>query len=187
MRITSGKARGISLKTIADSCLRPATDYMRQAVFSYLGPLVEGAKVLDLFSGTGSYGLEALSRGATEVVFIEKNKRMIPILEHNIKAVCKSLQQDTSVCSVLNLDALNWKGASSFDLIFADPPYGFFEGSILLEKMHSFACFLVKEEHSRLVLEHPAHLESPKLDLLFCRKRMGKSGKDQPCVSIYSY
>ena len=74
MRLTGGRARGIPLKA-PDEGTRPATDQLREAVFSSLAARIPGARVLDLFAGSGSYGLEAWSRGADRVVFIEKNYR----------------------------------------------------------------------------------------------------------------
>ena len=73
MRITSGFARGISLDAPKGDTTRPATDAARQAIFSSLGEAVVGAQVLDMFAGTGSYGLEAASRGAKSAVFVEKS------------------------------------------------------------------------------------------------------------------
>ena len=72
MRITGGAARGIPLRAPKGSQTRPATDRMREAIFSRLGHRVSQARVADLYAGTGSYGLEALSRGATQVHFFEK-------------------------------------------------------------------------------------------------------------------
>lgn len=91
MRITGGAARGIPLKAPAGDAVRPATDAMRQAVFSSLGGVVVNAYFLDLFAGTGGYGLEALSRGAAGGVFIERNAKAAACLRANLTAVRKSL------------------------------------------------------------------------------------------------
>ena len=90
MRITGGRARGIKLKVPNKKITRPATDRMREAVFSSLGASVQNSQVLDLFAGTGSYGLEALSRGAAGVCFVENNRAAIKCLEINTAAVTRS-------------------------------------------------------------------------------------------------
>ena len=99
--------------------LRPAQDRVRAAVFSALGSLVPESRVLDLFAGTGSYGLEALSRGAKSALFIEQNSRTAEALRNNLA----SLKYDFPV---LESPVEMWiprGSAASFDLIFLDPPY----------------------------------------------------------------
>ena len=91
MRLSGGVARGIPLVVPPGDRVRPATDGMRQAVFSSLAALVPGATCLDLFAGTGSYGLEALSRGAEKVVFVERNPKALGCLRRNLAAVERSL------------------------------------------------------------------------------------------------
>src|SRR5471030_2715621 len=105
MRISGGAARGITLVAPKGDAVRPATDGLRQAVFSSLGARVAGARFLDLFAGSGAYGLEALSRGATGGVFVESNHRAVGCLRKNLSAVCKSLGRDESDLAVLELDA----------------------------------------------------------------------------------
>lgn len=126
MRISGGAARGIPLLVPPGDAVRPATDGMRQAVFSSLGARVERARFLDLFAGSGAYGLEALSRGATGGRFIEHNGKAIACLRRNIAAVCKSLGRDAGLLSVQQTDALHAgvaTGEPAPDLVFIDPPY----------------------------------------------------------------
>src|SRR5688572_13197634 len=126
MRISGGGARGISLAVPKGDAVRPATDGMRQAVFSSLGARVADAQFLDLFAGSGAYGLEAVSRGASAGVFVEKNAKAAACVRQNIAAVCKSLGRSAEGLSVLQMDAtavpvgLN---ATPPDLVFVDPPY----------------------------------------------------------------
>src|SRR5688572_19711372 len=101
MRISGGKARGIPLSVPKGDAVRPATDGMRQAVFSSLGERVVGARFLDLFAGSGAYGLEALSRGASGGVFVEQNAKAANCVRRNIAAVCKSLGRDSDDLQVL--------------------------------------------------------------------------------------
>ncbi len=94
MRISGGLARGIPLLAPKGDAVRPATDGLRQAVFSSLGGRVRSARFLDLFAGTGAYGLEALSRGAAGGLFVERDARAVACLRRNLAAVCKSLGRD---------------------------------------------------------------------------------------------
>src|SRR5882672_12911244 len=105
MRISGGVARGIPLAVPKGDAVRPATDGMRQAAFSSLGARVVGARFLDLFAGSGAYGLEALSRGAAGGVFVEQNAKAAACVRQNIAAVCKSLAREVGDLVVLQADA----------------------------------------------------------------------------------
>ncbi|MDR2377577.1 MAG: RsmD family RNA methyltransferase [Puniceicoccales bacterium] len=98
MRISGGGARGIPLISISGRELRPATGSLREALFSSLGTWIRDKTFLDLFAGTGSYGLEALSRGARGGIFVEKNRRMAGILRQNLQAVLQSLEISSNPC-----------------------------------------------------------------------------------------
>ena len=87
MRISGGKARGITLRTVKNTDLRPATEANRERLFSSLGQQIQKKRVLDLFAGSGSYGLEALSRGASDAIFVEKNRKVAKYLNENLDRV----------------------------------------------------------------------------------------------------
>ena len=125
MRISGGAARGIPLLVPKGDAVRPATDGARQAVFSSLGARVAGARFLDLFAGSGAYGLEALSRGAAGGVFVDQNAKAVACVKKNIEAVCKSLGRDERDLVVLQADARSVPlgGGEAPDLVFIDPPY----------------------------------------------------------------
>ena len=125
MRISGGQARGITLLVPKGDAVRPATDGMRQAVFSSLATRLAGARFLDLFAGSGAYGLEAFSRGAAGGVFVEKNARTTACLRQNIAAVERSMKVPGGELRVTNADALTapWTEAAPPDLVFVDPPY----------------------------------------------------------------
>lgn len=123
MRITGGQARGIPLTLPKGDGVRPATDALRQAVFSSLAARVAGARFLDLFAGSGAYGLEALSRGAAGGVFVEKNAKTAEFIHRNIAAVCKSLGRATGGLQVVIADATTTMPGEIPDLVFIDPPY----------------------------------------------------------------
>jgi 16S rRNA (guanine966-N2)-methyltransferase len=123
LRIIAGTNKGRSLSTARGRIVRPTTDKVREALFNILAQRPSGAKVLDLFSGTGALGLEALSRGARSVVFIEHHKKALEVLRKNI--VHCNRQADTRIVAMDVLKALNALKAfpMEFDLVFMDPPY----------------------------------------------------------------
>ncbi|MCW5549649.1 MAG: RsmD family RNA methyltransferase [Opitutaceae bacterium] len=129
MRISGGKARGISLVVPKGDAVRPATDGMRQAVFSSLAARVPGARFLDLFAGSGGYGLEAFSRGASGGVFVEQSPKALACLRRNIEAVGRSMKTGVGPLQVSAGDAVRvpWSEAAPPDLVFIDPPYELIE------------------------------------------------------------
>lgn len=184
MRITGGKARGIPLKSAKASLLRPATDAMREALFNYLGDSVQGARVLDGFAGVGSYGLEALSRGAARADFIEKNRKLAGCIEANGKAVCKSAELEGGVYKVYSQDFFRFQGTrDGYDLVIIDPPYELFEseGVRILEHARG----LLKEgAESCLVLECAAGSLVPDADGLEVLRTLGKKNAG-PKLTIF--
>ncbi len=123
MRIIGGALRRRKLSPLRGLSIRPTTDYLREAIFNILAGCVEGAVVLDLFAGTGSLGIEALSRGASSAVFIEKSPLAIKTLLRNISAF--SLEKRCTVMRRDVLRGLNFlkSNGCGFDLVFVDPPY----------------------------------------------------------------
>ena len=184
MRISGGGARGITLTVPRGDMVRPATDGMRQAVFSSLGERVVGARFLDLFAGSGAYGLEAMSRGAAGGVFVEQSAKAVACLRQNITAVCRSLGLDTTGVSIRQMDA---RAAPSNlddtpDLVFIDPPYEII--SQIAEGMFSTLARLPGDPSQRLVIfEMPGGIDlSP--PGWTCIKRLGK-GARQPTVAFF--
>lgn len=118
MRIIAGQARGRRLKSPDTKDTRPATDRVREAVFSSIGDWVEGSVVADLYAGSGSFGLEALSRGASSAVFVERGRKAVAALRHNVKTVGLG---GTVIASTVE-DYLN-RANHRFHLVFMDPPW----------------------------------------------------------------
>jgi 16S rRNA (guanine966-N2)-methyltransferase len=121
MRITGGELGGRRLKAPAGSRVRPTQDRVRGALFSMLAAAVPGARVLDLFAGTGAVGFEALSRGAADVVWIEADRRQCAALKAALAALGPG-RPGRVACD----DCLRWLRRppdAAFDLVFADPPY----------------------------------------------------------------
>jgi 16S rRNA (guanine966-N2)-methyltransferase len=124
MRIIAGKHRGKRLAPIKNAAIRPTADRTREAVFSILGSLVEDAVVADLFAGTGAMGLEALSRGAKQAVFVDFNPKSLALVKKNIAILKEEENSRVVFWNLLQNAACLSAHALSYDLIFADPPYG---------------------------------------------------------------
>ena len=121
MRLISGTYGGRTLKAPPGDSTRPTSDRVREALFSVLGARVDGARVLDLFAGSGALGLEALSRGAAEVTFVDSAPASIRAVRANLEAL-------GATAEVRRADARRFLGAASsasrqYDLVFLDPPY----------------------------------------------------------------
>lgn len=123
MRIVAGSRRGARLYTGRAAGFRPTSDRVREAIFSILGDSVRDRRVLDLYAGSGALGLEALSRGAVEALFVEKNRRIASWIEGN--AVTLRFDEVVRVRAAEVLRFLRGReDLVRFDLVFADPPYG---------------------------------------------------------------
>lgn len=122
MRIISGKYKGHPLVDFKADHIRPTTDRVKETLFNKLMFDIESSRVIDLFSGTGNLGLESLSRGAREVIFVEKHPKSIDILKKNLA----KLKVPSSDFQIINKDVLiylkSYQG-EPFDIIFADPPF----------------------------------------------------------------
>ena len=124
MRITGGKYGGIKLLGPTHQGLRPTTDMLREALFNILGDSFLDGRVLDLFAGTGALGIEALSRGARVVYFVEKDPKSLRLLKQNLQR----LPEVTTEIRIFPGDVLRIlpkisRGEAAFDLILIDPPY----------------------------------------------------------------
>ena len=120
MRVIAGEARGLHLSAPSPA-IRPTMDRVREAIFSSLGEMVAGARVLDLFAGSGALGIEALSRGAASAVFVDVNPRCAACVRENLRRA--KLDGSVQVMDALKFVAL-YAEPGVYDLIFADPPYG---------------------------------------------------------------
>lgn len=185
MRISGGQARGIHLATPKGDAVRPATDSLRQAVFSSLGARVEGARFLDLFAGTGSYGLEAISRGAAGGMWVEKHRATFELLRRNIASVCVSMERDETGLMVRCGDALSlpWMDDEEPpDLVFIDPPYPIIE-KVAPKVFQGLRKLLRRRDDPRVIFELPGEMTVfPKGWELV--KRLGK-GAGQPTAAIF--
>lgn len=153
IRLISGRFGGRKIEAPDNTRTHPMSERARNALFNSLGKVVEGAEVLDVFAGTGAVGLEALSRGARHVVFIEKDRLAQKILAKNITLLGVEDQVE-----LIRTTAANWIEAASqqeFDLIFADPPYH----DPQLSTVSRF--FGLLKPGGLMVLSHPGRGEVP--------------------------
>ena len=121
MRIITGKARGIKLKTLEGDNTRPTAERVKEAVFSMIQFDIEGRQVLDLFAGSGQMALEALSRGASGAVLVDRSKDAVKIIRDNVEKT--KLQDDCHIVNSDYLDYIKRNSGKKFDIIFLDPPY----------------------------------------------------------------
>lgn len=131
MRIIAGRWKGHRIKSIRGRNIRPTTDRVREAWMSALGGRLDGLTVLDLFAGSGALGLEALSRGATEAVFVEQARGALRVLSANV-----ALLGAEELCRIVADDVFRFLRSVdgvSFDVALADPPYGTGDAARLVE------------------------------------------------------
>ncbi len=160
MRIIAGHFKGRRLKSPTWPGLRPSSDKLRETLFNVLAPRIDGARVFDGYAGTGALGVEALSRGAAHVTFVDKDRRAAVLIEQNLRA-CGVEEGYTIRCAEVAaaLDALPI--ADAFDLILLDPPYDIENVSAALEAAARHVAaggFVVLERPTRREPEAPAAL-----------------------------
>ena len=131
MRVITGTARGRKLKAPEGMDIRPTTDNVKESIFNIIQFDIEGRRVLDLFAGTGQLGIECLSRGAREAVFVDSSREAVKIVKENLKTCGFN-------APVLQMDALSYlRSCGKFDLILIDPPYDSGMYEIVLETINS--------------------------------------------------
>jgi 16S rRNA (guanine966-N2)-methyltransferase len=151
MRIISGTSRGRKLVTPKRDSLRPTSDRVKESLFNILGGEVEGKVVLDLFAGTGNLGIEALSRGAKRVIFVEKARQALRLIQTNVNQFgladrCEILPRDVNRA----IGILKQRG-ECFDLILMDPPY---EKGLIQRTLMKLNTHPISHADSTLVIEH---------------------------------
>ena len=168
MRVIAGKAKGHRLRT-PTSGTRPMADRMKETLFSALGD-VDGAKVLDLYAGSGSLGLEALSRGASHATFVENSRDAILKLEQNIDTTGFGDRSDVVWADVSS--TLGHSPQERFDLIFLDPPYST-SASGVRSDLEAIVMGGFLGDQGRIALHRPMKERRPEalgLDLIWSRE-----------------
>ena len=160
MRVIAGQFRSRQLKSLKGLALRPTSDRLRETVFNVLAPLIVGARFLDVFAGTGAMGIEALSRGAVEAVFIESHTPAAALIKQNLASLgIKTGVSVMAMDAVRALDKLAAKPGGKFDLAYIDPPYAdAAQYSLVLEAVAKSPLF---HPESRIAVEHRRAFELP--------------------------
>lgn len=164
MKVITGSARGMRLTELPGNDTRPTLSRVKEALFSIIQFDIEGRRVLDLFAGTGQLGIEALSRGAAHVVFVDSAAEAIRVVRENLQHT--RLAADATVLRCDSLDYL--KRAEPFDIIFVDPPYN----TDLCEKVINFVQeFDILKENGIMVCESVSNRDITRLsDKYSCRE-----------------
>ena len=171
MRVIAGQFRSRQLKSLKGLALRPTSDRLRETLFNVLAPLIVGARFLDVFAGTGAIGIEALSRGAAEAVFIESHQPAAALIKQNLA----SLGIRTGV-SVLALDAIRaleklaTKPNAKFDLAYIDPPYS--DAAQYAQVLEAVAKSPLFHAESRIAVEHRRSFDLPTVSGLTTVRRL---------------
>ena len=171
MRVITGKARGVQLKTPEGMLTRPTADRVKEALFSIINFDLPGASVLDLFGGTGQLGIEALSRGANSAVFVDQREDACKIIRENLRRT--KLESQGRVVRSDYLDYLR-RSREKFDIILLDPPYA----EVFLE--NALKCITeidILKSDGIIVAERPVEKELPFEFEGFTRSKDYKYGK----------
>ena len=151
MRVISGTIKGRRLQTVSGCAVRPTSDRVKESMFNILADRCRDAKVLDLYAGSGALGIEAISRGAGSVVFIDSSKHALTVLRQNLKH-CNIEKQARVIRHNIerNLNCLEESGLS-FDMIFMDPPYR--RNLVAKTLRHLMRCDVLAN-HGIIIAEH---------------------------------
>ena len=177
MRVITGKARGVQLKTPDGMLTRPTTDRVKEALFSIIQFDIPTSRVLDLVGGTGQLGIEALSRGAKSAVFVDHQENACKLIRENLRRT--RLEADGKVVRADYLDYL-WRCREQFDIVFLDPPYA----EVFLE--NALKCITeidILQSGGIIVAERPLGKELPWEFDGFTRSRDYKYGKT--LITVY--
>jgi len=176
VRVIAGTLKGRRLHAPSWEGLRPTSDKLRETLFNILAPLIEGARVLDGFAGTGAVGIEALSRGATHVAFVERDRRAQALIAENLKA-CGVADGYVIIRAGIDRAAPDLPPAS-FDLVLLDPPYEYDAAQAIAPVARLLAA------SGTLVLEHARRRPAPAAVGELTRTREVVSGDS--ALALYS-
>ena len=156
IRVIAGASKGRKLETPKWEGLRPTSDRLRETLFNILQPRVAGARVLDGFAGTGALGIEALSRGASHVTFVERDPRAVRLIGGNL---VRAGIADVNACNIVRsgfIEAVSDHAGADFDLVLLDPPYGDKDLAAAVE-----AATAILSDDGLVVLEHATRVAAP--------------------------
>lgn len=163
MRVISGIYGGRVLKSPPDAKTRPTSDRLRETLFNILAPRIEGSRFLDLCAGTGAIGMEALSRGAEHVTFVDRSRKACALIEENLDLL-KIPEESTDIQALSAENFAGRKHENGWDIVFYDPPYDGEYGVVLFEfgspenKLLNEDGILIAEHHTKHALPDAAHI-----------------------------
>ncbi len=182
MRVISGTARGIALKAVPGSGTRPTTDKVKEAIFSMIGPYFSGGTVLDLYAGTGGLGIEALSRGMSQAIFVDMERKSIEVIRHNLEVTRLKDKAEVYKNEASRAVKALAKRGMPLDLVFLDPPYKL---KHMHETMEQLKEAQLLHPQATIVIEHDiAHTYSSEIPG-FTQERRAEYG--DIAVTIYRY
>ncbi len=183
MRIIAGSAKGRVLRSLRGRALRPTADRIRESLFAALGEFVVGARFLDLYAGAGTVGLEALSRGAAETTFVESHRPAGRVIEENARRCRFEGQVRVIIAAVGRGLAILRRERASFDIVFADPPYGAGELGAVIARLSQWPEMLARD--GLLVLQGSRHEGLGERAGVFERARSMRYGETR--VDLYQH
>lgn len=182
MRIIAGQRKGLPLKSVPGERTRPTTDKVKEAIFNMIGPYFQGGLGLDLFAGSGSLGIEALSRGLSKVIFIDRDMKAVQTIKSNLLRS----QYDESAEVYRNdakaaLKALK-KRNLQFSYIFLDPPY---DRKSIKSEIELMLIYNLLHKDGKVIVEHSSKLELPQYIETLRREKFEVYGNTS--ISIYAF
>ncbi|WP_071395452.1 16S rRNA (guanine(966)-N(2))-methyltransferase RsmD [Bacillus tuaregi] len=181
MRVVSGSCKGIALKAVPGHSTRPTTDKVKEAMFNMIGPYFDGGVGLDLFAGSGGLGIEALSRGLQQVIFVDRDGKAIQTIRDNIHKCGFEDQVEIYRNDAERAVKAVTKRELSFDYIFLDPPY---KKQQLEKLMEMISEQNLLNEKGTIICEHSSDIDLPQTIGSFTKKKQEKYGII--AVSIFS-
>lgn len=184
MRVIAGTYKGFKLQSFPGKEIRPTPDRIREAVFDIISAEIVGAEFLDLFAGTGAVGIEAISRGAKNVIFVEIDDKAIALIKRNLQKICKD-----DLFTIIKSDYLRairffHIKQKKFDIVFLDPPY---HKDYFSKTLHEIDRSMIIKEGGLIIVQHPADL-LVKYDFenMFCFKEK-KYGNSKITIFYINY
>ncbi|NIK10677.1 16S rRNA (guanine966-N2)-methyltransferase [Alkalibacillus almallahensis] len=183
MRVISGKYKGRNLKAVPGMSTRPTTDKVKESLFHRIGPFFDGGQVLDLFAGSGGLGIEALSRGAEHVVFVDAQSAAVKTIHNNLKTLKVDQNYDVFRQDAFRAIKAAGKQDRQFDYVFLDPPYGKVSFDKLFEALIDHKVLNVD---AMIICEHDPNDTLPESQALFEKEHYDKYS-NTIAVTVYRY
>ena len=184
MRITGGTIRGRRLANVKGIVIRPTSDIVREYIFDILGQTLTDLSVLDLFAGTGSLGIESLSRGAKNAVFVDNSRRALAMIKNNLN-ICGYEGFSMVIRAKLpdGLSHIQNPGGAQFDVVFIDPPYG---KGYIKPTIHKLIDKKLLAKESRIVVESSKNANDPFPDDLLSHQLQQTKSYGSTVIGFYS-